>query len=80
MFAVITLENTFDVLAIPIEWIEGFDILNCVNEGINSFESHVVFLSNDIQMPPIFSAQITPVFNYIDPGCFCARLNKFFGK
>lgn len=80
MFAVITLEKSFDVFTIPVEWVKGFDLLNAVNEGINCSESLVVFLSNDEKTTPNFSTPISLFYNFIDSGCFSARLNKFFSK
>lgn len=79
MFAVITLENTLDLLTIPMKWIKGIDLMNFVNDGINCSEPHVVFLSMDINMPPDFSMPISPSFESIESGCFWARINKFFG-
>lgn len=80
MFAVITLEKSLDVVVVPVEWIKGFDLVNSVNDGINCSEPHVVYWSRDDQMPPNFFMPIMTRFNYIDRGCFSARLNKFFGK
>lgn len=66
-------------LLVPAKWIFHLNVYSLVNNGVCTFEQHLIFYSNE-DKPPNFLAPIRNNFDKTEDACYYANIVKVFGN
>lgn len=65
-------------LIVPAKWIFHLNTNSLVNNGVLTFENHLIFYSNK-DKPPNFLAPVHDIFDKTEDACYYANIVKVFG-
>lgn len=80
MYCVVAFVNSLDIRPVPVKFIKDFDPITIGNEAIDQSVTYVVFHSKDYSENPCFSLDLQAVFDESVPGCYEAKMLRFFRK
>lgn len=80
MYCVVRLKQSKIKLALPNNWIKGFNDVQTLNHGIKVHKKHIVFYSGNKYDEPDFNLNVVQTFHRHLPSLYEANMCKFFGK
>lgn len=80
MFAIVTLENGYKHIVVPIKWIKDVNLNDNVDAGVNNLRKHILFYSSDKTKSADFKKEIKTRFDSRMDNCYFAYVVEYFGK
>lgn len=80
MYCVVSFVNSLEIKPVPVKFIKDFSPITIGNDAIDQSIPYVVFHSKNYSETPNFSLDLRAVFDELVPGCYEAKILRFFRK